>query len=160
MSEPGDERAQILADLFCKSFNAGTGANFIFDHQNSGDGDYDLLMDDKKTGKKLKVQLIEAVPSRGKELVRLKGFEKSGTPAGAIHVQTDALRIEESLGRKIDAYPDASLQGDLVLLIDFGLLGWDESSLPEMRAKVKNADQHFFAVYSVHIGSNQCIKLS
>lgn len=156
MSEPKKEIALKLAEVFIKKFNQDFDKDFIFDHQDEKNQDYDFLF--KKNGETLQVQLVEAVPVRGRELKGLKEFENGNIQScGILRLQTDELRVEESLGKKLNHH--YSTENKLVILIDFGSFAWDQDNLVEMRNKADEFKGKFKNVYCVHLGKNICERL-
>ena len=156
MSEPSKERTGEVTDIFIKRFNQDFNKSFVFNHQDQAYRDYDFLF--KDDSEFLMVQYIEAVPTRGEELSSLKNFENDKVQQNtALHLQTDELRIEESLGRKLNHH--YSTEDQLVILIDFGLFSWNLDSLPKMQDVTRRFKGKFKNVYCVHLGKQMCEKL-
>lgn len=158
MAEISPDRARELTDVFLPVFNTEHVSNFVFDSVDTEGSDFDILCRDGEQA--LKIQVVESVPTRGEDLVALKRFENGKADGQAMTIQSDDLRIDESLGHKLHKYPTVDLQKDLIILIDFGLFPWRNENLSDMKTKAEQFKGAFPGVYCVHLGSGLCKHLA
>lgn len=157
MAEPTPEKAKLLGELLANRYNRDHNTDFRYAGQVAAGNDCDLLLR-STAGDELRVQHVEAVPTRGKELSALKRFEKDGGDCGVVHVQTSEMRVREALGHKKASYPSETRRG-LILLIDFGLLPWRQDELQKMQSEAASLAAGFQGVYCVHDGGHTAERL-
>ena len=142
-------------------YNGEHSSDYASDSFKLDGGDFDILCYSQSNIKKtLKIQVVESMVTRGKELVELKKFERGEVNGEAIHMQDDWLQIEEAIGHKFHKYPTPALQEDLIILIYFSLFPWKAENLEKMRQTAEKFKGNFLGVYCIRINPDECQRLA
>lgn len=161
MSEITEKQAGDFLRVFLPVYNSEHSSDYAVDPFEVDGGDFDILCygssDKKKT---LKIQVVESMVTRGKELAVLKKFERGEADAEPIHMQDDWMQIEEAAGHKLNKYPTAELQKDLVILIYFTLFPWKAENLEKMKQTAEKFKGNFIGVYCIRIDPDECLRLA
>jgi len=159
MAEITYEKAKNLAEIFLQVYNKEENSSYyfyIFDEKNQNEWDFICK---NNLNEILKIQVIEGISMRGKELVQQKKFERgqieTTTP---LHLQSPELIVEEALGRKMQNY-DSKINKDLIVLINFALFPYNKEDLPKMKDEASEYKNKFKGVYVIHEGKQLCDKL-